>query len=172
VTTQVIGYRRKQQYTDAVLSDEPLDLPPQAYETMSLWFTIPPDYMDPLRARGYDIAGALHAIEHAAIGLLPLYAMCDRNDIGGLSTMIHPDTGGMAIFIYDGPPGGVGISEKGFDMLPQLWRGVLQLLRECPCEDGCPSCVQSPKCGNNNEPLDKAGAAMLLAMLLGEAPRP
>ncbi len=169
VTTQVIGFRRKQQYTDAVLSDEPLDLPPQAYETMSLWFAIPPDFADPLRAKGYDIAGSLHAIEHAAIGLLPLYAMCDRNDIGGLSIMIHPDTAGMAVFIYDGPPGGVGISEKGFEMLPQLWRGVLQLLRECPCEDGCPSCTHSPKCGNNNEPLDKAGATMLLALLLGES---
>ncbi len=168
VTTQVIGYRRKQQYTDTILSDEPLDLPPQSYETMSLWFTIPPDVAEPLRAQGHDIAGALHAVEHAAIGLLPLYAMCDRSDIGGVSMTIHPDTGGMAIFIYDGPPGGVGISEKGFEMLPQLWRATLQALRECPCEDGCPSCVQSPKCGNNNEPLDKAGAKMLLAMLLGE----
>jgi len=167
VTTQVVGYRRKQQYTDTVLSDEPLDLPAQSYETMSLWFTISPDFAERLRAQGLDIAGSLHAIEHAAIGLLPLYAMCDRNDIGGLSTTIHPDTGGMVIFIYDGPPGGVGISEKGFDMLPQLWRATLQLLRECPCDDGCPSCVQSPKCGNNNEPLDKKGARLLLEMLLG-----
>jgi DEAD/DEAH box helicase domain-containing protein len=168
VTTQVIGYRRKQQYTDTVLSDEPLELPPQAYETTSLWFIVPSDFMEPLRRQGHDIAGALHAIEHTAIGLLPLYAMCDRNDIGGLSMMIHPDAGAMTIFIYDGPPGGVGISEKGFEMLPQLWRATLQLLRECPCEDGCPSCVQSPKCGNNNQPLDKAGARMLLEMLLGE----
>jgi len=171
VTTQVIGYRRKQQFTDTVLSDEPLDLPPQAYETMALWFIVPPDFMDPLRAKGLDIAGALHAVEHASIGMLPLYAMCDRSDIGGVSTTMHPDTGGMVVFIYDGPPGGVGISEKGFEMLPQLWRATLNVLRECPCEDGCPSCVQSPKCGNNNEPLDKAGAKMLLSLLLGEGPR-
>jgi DEAD/DEAH box helicase domain-containing protein len=171
VTTQVIGYRRKQQFTDTVLSDEPLDLPPQSYETMALWFTIPPDLAGPLRARGLDIAGALHAVEHTSIGILPLYAMCDRSDIGGVSMTIHPDTGGMAIFIYDGAPGGVGISEKGFEMLPQLWRAALNVLRECPCEDGCPSCVHSPKCGNNNEPLDKAGAEMLLAALLGESGR-
>jgi DEAD/DEAH box helicase domain-containing protein len=168
VTTQVIGFRRKQQYTDTVLADEPLDLPAQLYETMALWFTVPPEFADPLHERDLDVAGSLHAIEHAAIGLLPLYAMCDRNDIGGLSMTIHPDTGSMTIFIYDGPPGGVGISERGFDMLPQLWRATLQLLRECPCESGCPSCVQSPKCGNNNDPLDKTGARIMLELLLGE----
>ena len=140
VTTQVIGFRRKQQFTDQVLSDEPLDLPAQSYETMALWFTVPHDFAEAARNRDKetDVAGSLHAIEHAAIGLLPLYAMCDRNDIGGLSMMIHPDTGGMTIFIYDGPPGGVGISEKGFEMLPQLWRATLQLLRSAPAKTAVP----------------------------------
>ncbi len=166
VTTQVIGFRRKQQYTDTVLSDEPLDLPPQSYETAALWFAVPKEMGDALVAAGRDLAGAIHALEHASIGMLPLFAMCDRQDIGGLSMVVHPDTGVTTIFIYDGPPGGVGISEKGFEILPDLWQATLQLLRECSCQDGCPSCVHSPKCGNNNEPLDKAGARELLSMLL------
>ncbi|MBM3136070.1 MAG: DEAD/DEAH box helicase [Chloroflexi bacterium] len=166
VTTQVVGFRRKQQFTDTVLSEEPLDLPPQSYETRALWFDIPPAALERIGRAGLDLAGGLHAAEHAAIGLLPLLTMCDRNDIGGLSTIAHPDTGQPQIFIYDGFPGGVGISEKGFDLLPDLWRATLQTLNECPCEDGCPSCVQSPKCGNNNEPLDKQAARVLLGELL------
>jgi len=165
VTTQVIGFRRKQQFTDTVLSEEPLDLPPQSYETRALWFDIPPAAIERIGQAGLDLAGGLHAAEHAEIGLLPLLTMCDRNDIGGLSTIAHPDTGQPQIFIYDGFPGGVGISEKGFDLLPDLWRATLQTLNECPCEDGCPSCVQSPKCGNNNEPLDKQAAKVLLSVL-------
>jgi len=166
VTTQVLSFKRKRQFTDEVLSEEMLDLPPVSYETTALWFDIPPDFAERLRAQGLDIAGSLHAIEHAAIGLLPLYAMCDRNDIGGLSTVVHPDTGTTSIFIYDGHPGGVGISEKGFEILPDLWRATLQVVEDCPCEEGCPSCIQSPKCGNNNIPLDKKAAIRLLQGLL------
>ena len=171
VTTQVVGFRRKQQGTEAVLSVEPLDLPPQSYETMALWFGLPREAAAALQRQGLDLAGGLHALEHAAIGILPLFAMCDRNDIGGLSTPAHPDTGQAQVFIYDAFPGGVGISEKGFDLLPELWSATLRLLRECPCEDGCPSCVQSPRCGNNNQPLDKRAAQTLLEMLLATSAR-
>jgi DEAD/DEAH box helicase domain-containing protein len=146
---------------------EPLDLPAQSYETKALWFDIPPQAAMEISRRGMDLPGGLHALEHAAISILPLFAMCDRNDIGGISTPNHPDTGKAQVFIYDAFPGGVGISEKGFQALPDLWRATLRLLVECPCETGCPSCVHSPKCGNNNEPLDKQAAKVILEHLLG-----
>jgi len=111
------------------------------------------------------LPGGLHAAEHAAIGILPLFAMCDRNDIGGVSTPLHPDTGRPQVFIYDGHPGGVGISERGYHDVEDLWRATLAAVSECPCEDGCPSCIQSPKCGNNNQPLDKAVATEMLRVL-------
>ncbi len=166
LTQQVIGYTRKQQFSEAVLSVEYLDLPPQSFETKALWFDMPPELARRLSKRGLHFQGGLHALEHAAIGILPLFAMCDRMDIGGLSTPNHPDTGSPQIFIYDAFPGGVGIAEKGFDILEELWRTTLSAIEECPCEDGCPSCIQSSKCGNNNEPLDKAAAAMILRELL------
>jgi len=97
---------------------------------------------------------------------VPLFAMCDRQDIGGLSTPVHPDTGKSQVFIYDAFPGGVGIAEKGFQLLPELWQATLRTIEECPCEAGCPSCIHSPKCGNNNEPLDKAAAVTILRALL------
>ena len=119
-----------------------------------------------LARRGLDFLGGIHAVEHAAIGILPLFAMCDRWDIGGLSTPRHPDTEVPQIFIYDGFPGGVGIAEKGFEMLPALWSATLDVIQGCPCADGCPSCVQSPKCGNFNHPLDKQAAILILRWLL------
>jgi len=169
VTQQVIGYARKQQFSEAVLSVEYLDLPPQSYETKALWFEVPPELARHLSDRGLHFHGGLHALEHAAIGILPLFAMCDRLDIGGLSTPNHPDTGRSQIFIYDAFPGGVGIAEKGFEILEELWRATLSAIEECPCEAGCPSCIQSPKCGNNNEPLDKEAAVVILRGLLRHA---
>ncbi len=166
VTQQVIGYRRVQQFREETLSVEDLDLPPQTFDTAAVWWDIPAGIAARVRQRGLDLAGGLHAVEHAAIGLLPLFAMCDRWDIGGLSTPRHPDTGAAQVFIYDAFPGGVGIAEKGFDLLPDLWRATHDAVRDCPCEDGCPSCIQSPKCGNNNEPLDKRAAVFILAELL------
>jgi len=166
VTEQVIGYKRVQQYTETTLSVEYLDLPPRVFETVGLWFDVPPDIGREVARRGLDFHGGLHALEHASIGILPLFAMCDRMDIGGLSTPEHPDTGLPQVFIYDAFPGGVGIAEKGFELLPELWRATLEVIRGCPCEDGCPSCVQSPKCGNNNQPLDKEAAAFILEALL------
>jgi DEAD/DEAH box helicase domain-containing protein len=105
-------------------------------------------------------------VEHAAIAILPMFALCDRNDIGGVSTPLHPDTGQPQVFIYDAYPGGIGIAEKGFDLVEELWQTTLKAITECPCEDGCPSCIQSPKCGNNNKPLDKKAAQVLLEGLL------
>jgi DEAD/DEAH box helicase domain-containing protein len=166
VTQQVIGYRRVQQFREEVLGVEDLDLPAQTFDTVALWWEVPPGVLSRVQRRRLDVAGGLHAVEHAAIGLLPLFAMCDRWDIGGLSTPRHPDTGTALVFLYDAFPGGVGIAEKGFDLLADLWRATHEAVRDCPCEDGCPSCIQSPKCGNNNEPLDKQAAVLILAELL------
>jgi DEAD/DEAH box helicase domain-containing protein len=166
VTVTVIGFKRKAQFTEEVLGEEPLTLPPQRFETVALWFEIPEGLTQKITGN-FDLAGGLHAVEHAAIGILPLYALCDRNDIGGLSTPLHPDTGAATIFIYDAHAGGVGIAEKGFEIMVQLWEATLKTVEECPCESGCPACIQSPKCGNNNEPLDKSAAQALLRGLLG-----
>jgi len=166
VTQQTVGYRRVRQVTEANLGDTMLDMPATTFKTRGLWWDVPPDWSKRLARRGLDFAGGLHAVEHAAIGLLPMFAMCDRWDIGGLSTPMHPDTGLPQIFIYDGYPGGVGIAEQGFDLLDELWAATLAAIKECPCLDGCPSCIYSPKCGNNNEPLDKQAAIWLLETLL------
>jgi DEAD/DEAH box helicase domain-containing protein len=167
VTQRVIGFRKVQQFREEVLGTEDLDLPAQTFDTVALWWEIPAGILAQVRRQGLDPAGGLHAVEHAAIGLLPLFAMCDRWDIGGLSTPHHPDTDTALVVIYDAFPGGVGIAEKGFDLLGDLWRTTYEAVRDCPCEDGCPSCIQSPKCGNNNEPLDKQAALLVLEKLLG-----
>jgi DEAD/DEAH box helicase domain-containing protein len=167
VTNHVVGYKKKMQFTEEVIGDEPLDLPPLRFVTQSLWFDLPETAIEIVTKAGCDFAGGLHAVEHAAIAMLPLFALCDRNDIGGVSTPFHPDTGKAQIFIYDAYPGGIGIAAKGFEMMEQLWVATLEAIEECPCQDGCPSCIQSPKCGNNNEPLDKKGAVILLRGLLG-----
>jgi DEAD/DEAH box helicase domain-containing protein len=133
---------------------------------VSLWFDLPTEVVDRVAGKRLDLAGGLHAVEHAAIGILPLFAMCDRNDIGGVSTPFHPDTGRAQVFIYDACPGGIGIAEKGYELVKQLWQATLKAVAECPCRDGCPGCIQSPKCGNNNEPLDKKAAITILRGLL------
>jgi len=166
VTTQVIGFQKKRIFTEEVIGVEPLDLPPRSFKTTALWFDLPPQIEKTLVRKELDFAGGLHGVEHAAIAMLPLFALCDRNDIGGLSTPLHPNTGKAQIFIYDAHPGGVGIAEKGFELIIDLWDRTLKLIAECPCEEGCPSCIQSPKCGNNNQPLDKAAARVILERLL------
>lgn len=167
VTTQVTGFRKKQLFTDQMIEYVPLDLPKMDFPTQSVWIEIPQELADKAIGRGFDLAGSIHAIEHAAIGILPLFAMCDRQDIGGVSHPSHPDTHNLpAVFIYDAHPGGVGISETAYDRLDEVLSATLRAIEDCKCEDGCPSCVQSPKCGNNNEPLDKHGAAFLLRELL------
>ena len=162
VTIDVVGFKKYRQFSEEMIGEEPLDLPTITFPTVALWFDIPPRAIARIAEKGLDFAGGLHAAEHAAIGILPLFALCDRNDIGGVSTPLHPDTGRAQVFIYDAYPGGIGIAEKGFEMIADLWEATRNVIAECSCEDGCPSCVQSPKCGNNNKPLDKAAAKVIL----------
>ncbi|MBI2690399.1 MAG: DEAD/DEAH box helicase [Solirubrobacterales bacterium] len=166
VTEQVIAYQRKSISDHETLSLESLDLPPQHFMTQALWYTL--DDVEPGGELPLDVLqGSLHAAEHSQIAVLPLIAMCDRWDIGGLSTAFHPQTGKPTIFIYDGHPGGVGITRRGFEQFERLTTDAMRLIAECKCETGCPSCIQSPKCGNLNEPLHKAGAHKLLGSLIG-----
>ena len=160
---QVIGYRTRQY--DRTVGLHGLDLPEQTFETVALWFTLPDGLRQRVEQAGHDWAGGLHAAEHALIAMTPVYAMCDRWDVGGLSTPLHPDTGASTVFIYDGHPGGVGIAEKTADLFYELAQTTHELIRDCDCDEGCPSCIYSPKCGNNNETLDKAAALMILQVL-------
>jgi DEAD/DEAH box helicase domain-containing protein len=164
VTETVIGFQKKSISDHETLSLEALDLPPQHFMTQAVWYTMP-DLVASDELPLNVIQGSLHAAEHSQIAVLPLIAMCDRWDIGGLSTAFHPQTGQPTIFIYDGHPGGVGITRRGYEQFERLTADALRLISECPCESGCPSCVQSPKCGNLNEPLHKAGAVKLLRSL-------
>jgi DEAD/DEAH box helicase domain-containing protein len=164
VTEQVVAYQRKGIRDQATIATVALDLPPTVFETESVWFSPTAAQLDGLEAMPL-LLSSLHAAEHSLIALLPLWAMCDRWDIGGLSTNIHPDTGAPTIFVYDGHPGGVGITERGFERFEGWVADTAKLLDGCPCDRGCPSCVQSPKCGNLNEYLDKAGALTLLRRL-------
>lgn len=169
VTDQIVGYARKHVATGEILDVVPLSLPPQTLETKAVWWSIPQRVIDRAAITPAQLPGAAHAAEHAAIGLLPLVATCDRWDVGGVSTAYHPDTGSCVIFIYDGYPGGAGITERGYRSAVRLLEATLETVASCPCTHGCPSCVQSPKCGNGNEPLDKAGAVALLAAMLGRS---
>ena len=165
VTEQVVGYQRKSIQTQEQIDLVALDLPQTEFETEAIWFLPEPSMLDGLMEMS-RLLGSLHAAEHSLIALLPLWAMCDRWDIGGLSTNLHFQTGRPTIFVYDGHAGGVGITERGFEAFEGWVEDTANLLTGCPCERGCPSCVQSPKCGNLNEPLDKAGALTLLERML------
>jgi DEAD/DEAH box helicase domain-containing protein len=162
VTEQVIAYQRKSLADHQVIDLIALDLPEQNFPTQALWYVLGDQVAGPAALARDVLLGALHASEHSQIAVLPLLAMCDRWDIGGLSTNIHFQTGQPTIFIYDGHPGGVGIARRGFDEFERLVGDASRLVGECPCADGCPSCIQSPKCGNLNEPLHKAGSLQLM----------
>jgi len=167
VRSQVTGYQRRDRFTGEVLAREQLDLPPSFLVTRAFWYTLPYDLLAEADVPVALAPGALHAAEHAAIGMLPLFTICDRWDVGGVSTLLQADTGLPTVVIYDGYAGGAGIAELGYDVADRHLEATLEAIEACACADGCPSCVQSPKCGNFNEPLDKAGAARLLRVLLG-----
>jgi DEAD/DEAH box helicase domain-containing protein len=165
VTEQVVAYQLKSVKDNAVLDLVALDLPPASFDTEAVWFLPEDEHLAGLE-RMPRLLSSLHAAEHAMIALLPLWAMCDRWDIGGLSTNVHFQTGRPTVFVYDGHPGGVGIAERGFQAFEGWVEDTARMMAGCPCDHGCPSCVQSPKCGNLNEMLDKAGALQLLRTML------
>jgi DEAD/DEAH box helicase domain-containing protein len=169
VSHQVVSYLRRRQPSGDVIDEVPLDLPEQSLSTQAVWWSLSDDQLADSGLLAADLPGAAHAAEHCAIGLLPLFATCDRWDIGGVSTARHADTGRLTVFAYDGTPGGAGISARGFEVAHDWLAATREAIRACGCRDGCPSCVQSPKCGNQNHPLDKAGAVTLLGILLTDA---
>ena len=171
VTSQVTGFQKTALPGGEVVSQHALEMDERVLPTAAVWWTIP---LRTCEAGGLELAtlpGALHAAEHASIGMLPLLATCDRWDIGGLSTALHPQTGAPTVFVHDGHAGGAGFAERGYRAGRDWLEATLAVIEGCGCASGCPSCVQSPKCGNNNEPLDKAGAAVLLRLLLEAAPQ-
>ena len=170
VVRQVTSFTRRNPETGQPLGEEALDLPPRALRTRAVWWTISDGQREELLRRGVDLAGAAHAAEHTAIGLLPLFAACDRMDIGGVSADLHPATGLLTVFVYDGNEGGAGFAERGFTVAESWLRATAEAIMSCECQAGCPSCVQSPKCGTGNEPLAKQGAVLLLETLLAGAP--
>jgi DEAD/DEAH box helicase domain-containing protein len=171
VTNQVVGYLKKRIFTGEILGDEPLLLPPRQLRTRAVWYTMTLDLLASYGIEWADIPGAAHAAEHAGIGLLPLFATCDRWDIGGVSTALHPDTGLLTVFVYDGHQGGAGFAERGYARAAEWLRATREAIAACECESGCPSCIQSPKCGNGNDPLSKQGALDLLDILLRPVPK-
>ena len=170
VTSQVTGYQRMALPGGEVVSQHALEMDEHVLPTAAVWWTIPQETCEAAGLEPTDLPGALHAAEHASIGILPLLATCDRWDIGGLSTAAHPQTGAPTVFVHDGHAGGAGFAERGYRAGRDWLEATLAVIEGCGCASGCPSCVQSPKCGNNNEPLDKAGAAALLRLLLEAAP--
>lgn len=169
VTSQVVGYQLKEVGSRTALASEDLDLPPQDLRTTAVWYEWQPSTIGRTGIAPFALPGALHAAEHAAIGILPLFTICDRWDVGGVSIAEAPQSGLPSVFIHDAYPGGAGIAELAFDAADRHLAATAEVLDRCSCTAGCPSCVQSPKCGNGNEPLDKMAALALLRNTLGEA---
>jgi len=171
VRERIVGYEKRLIRGQELMGVFALDLPETVFETVGLWFELE-DFIPPALDKGLHYMGGIHAIEHAAIGLFPLVALCDRNDIGGISYTRHPELGKGAVFIYDGHPGGVGLAKAGFEVLEELLTRTLETVQSCECETGCPSCIYSPKCGSGNKPLDKEACVRVLELLLGRRKLP
>jgi DEAD/DEAH box helicase domain-containing protein len=169
VTVRIREYEKRRLFDGEPISSHPLDVPPIIFETIGFWIEPPETLAAHCASQGLHFMGGLHASEHAMIALFPLLAIADRGDIGGISYTCHPQIGGPAIFVYDGVPGGAGLAEHGYRELERLVRSTAEHVAACPCEAGCPSCIQSPRCGNGNKPLDKVAALDTLRALLGEA---
>ncbi|EPR34406.1 DEAD/DEAH box helicase domain protein [Alkalidesulfovibrio alkalitolerans DSM 16529] len=170
VTERITGYEKRRAGDNGLLTLVPLDMPPLVFETEGLWFEIPRAVQQATEDTRHHFMGGIHAMEHAAIGILPLLVMADRNDIGGISTPFHPQVGRAAVFIYDGHPGGVGLTRQAFSQAAELLRTTLTTVRDCACELGCPSCVHSPKCGSGNRPISKDAACFVLEALATATP--
>ncbi len=170
VNEQYTGYKIRKY--DSVLGYQPLNLPATSFKTIAIWFTVTEDTKRKAMERGFDFAGGLHGIEHAMIGIMPFQVMCDRRDIGGVSIPFHYDTRKATVFIYDGCEGGIGLSEKAFELFEDIAAMTYELVRDCGCERGCPGCIISPQCGNNNQPLDKKAAEFILGCMIPGAPEP
>jgi DEAD/DEAH box helicase domain-containing protein len=168
VTQHVVAFLRRRLGSGEVLGEEPLSLPPRQLRTTAAWWTVSEAILQRAQVDAASLPGAAHAAEHASIGLLPLVATCDRWDVGGVSTAMHPDTGLATVFVYDGQAGGAGFAERAYERAEQWLTATRDAIASCECDAGCPSCVQSPKCGNGNEPLDKAGAHRLLTAVILE----
>jgi DEAD/DEAH box helicase domain-containing protein len=169
VTERVRGFEKRRIFGQDLLSVHELEMPSHIFETMGLWIILPGEMPQRFKEEGLHFMGGIHAVEHASIALFPLFALCDRNDVGGICYPNHPQLEKPAIFIYDGYPGGVGLADYGYGVIEELLRKTLGLIRDCPCLEGCPSCVHSPKCGSGNKPLDKGAAEFVLEWLLGES---
>jgi DEAD/DEAH box helicase domain-containing protein len=172
VTKTITGFERRRIRGQDLLGTESLDLPPTSFETVGIWLEIPDEIPQAIEAAGQHIMGGIHASEHAALSLFPLFALCDRHDVAGISYTRHPQTGRAAVFFYDGQPGGVGLAASMFDRVEVLLDATCDLITDCPCDDGCPACVHSPKCGSGNRPIDKTAAIMALRLLLARDPLP
>jgi DEAD/DEAH box helicase domain-containing protein len=170
VTTTIHSFQKRRVRGQELLSTHPLELPPHVLETLGLWWEIDPELGAALSAAGGHLMGSLHATEHCAIGLMPLFALCDRLDLGGICYPQHPQLGKSVIFLYDGHAGGMGLAARGYALGEELLRETLRAIAGCACEAGCPSCIQSPRCGSGNKPLDKPGAAELVRLMLGDRP--
>jgi len=164
---RVIGYEKKNIFDRTRISRHTLDMPEYNFETEGLWIRIDSQTGEAIEKNGYDLAGSLHAVEHASIACMPLYALCDKGDIGGLSYTLYPPFKEPVIFIYDGYDGGIGLTRRANEVIEEWFRVTLSVINECQCEEGCPSCVQDPQCGSGNDPLDKGGALFLLEMWVG-----
>ncbi len=166
VTERVTGYEKRRIRGQELISKHELNLPDQVFETVGIWIEIDDVIRRIIEKEAMQFMGGIHALEHAAIAMFPLLALCDRNDLGGISIPFHAQVGKSAVFLYDGYPGGVGLADQGFDLIEELLRKTLELVSDCDCEDGCPSCIHSPKCGNGNKPLDKSACILCLELLL------
>jgi len=168
VTEQVVGYEKRNLFGGELVESQTLDLPAQRFETVGLWIEIEGVIRKMVEQRSLHFMGGMHALEHALIGMFPLFALCDRDDIGGIAIPHQPQLQKAAVFVYDGTPGGVGLAARGFEILEELLGKTANLIASCTCDDGCPSCIHSPKCGSGNNPLDKAAALLLAQTVLGD----
>jgi DEAD/DEAH box helicase domain-containing protein len=164
---RVTGYEKKNIFDRTRISRHEIEMPEYTFETEGLWIVIDRDTETSLESRGYELAGSLHAAEHVTIACIPLFALCDKGDIGGLSYTLNPHFKRPAVFIYDGYEGGIGLTKRAFDVIEEWFGAALGIVTECPCEEGCPSCVQDPQCGSGNQPLDKEGGKFLLRRWVG-----